>query len=383
MIRILFLLTPVYVSLFWAIALTVNNENQNAPRLLLSKLLFLIAISFFFHFLYFAPYPELYVYVDILLYLFGSLLFPLFYIYFRLLTVDSVFSFKKHGIYLLIPNITVVVYITAVFFTPSNEYRTWLFNEHAYNESTYIYFLNIIRLILRIQLMVITIACFIGSYSLIKKYGAKAEEYYSDIIDGKFHNAKKLSSTIVYASIICFVAVAAGRQFIIVKEYSIYIIWTVLSLTFYIIGYMGMKQKPVNPTFELENEMSLFNNTEQELYQEAQKKVLYKLTIEFEENKLFLDNQLTINELARIVGTNRSFISAVINQHYNQNFCSFVNFYRLYELENIFLENPHYANETLAQRCGFGSVSSMKRSLKTKTGLSISEWKKQILLKLL
>ncbi len=377
MLKTLILLTPVYVSLFWAITLTGNKENKNAPKRLLSVLLYLIAICFFFHYLYFAPYPELYIYIDILLYLLGSLLFPIFYIYFRLLTVDSVFSLKKHGLYLLIPNITVAVYIIGVFFTPFYEYRTWLFNEHTYPESMQIYFLGIMRLILKIQFLLITIACFIGSYSLIKKYGAKAEEFYSDLNDGKYNNAKKLSLTIVYASVACFIAAAAGREFITMKDYSIYIIWTVLSVTFYMIGYLGMKQKPVNPTFEKENDTEEFNNLEQELLPETQLKILERLIFEFEKNKIFLDSQLTINEVVRIVGTNRSYISAVINQHYNQHFCSFVNTYRLNELEKALIKDPQSTNEALAHQSGFGSISSMKRSVQAVSGISFSEWRDQ------
>ncbi|MFZ4725412.1 MAG: hypothetical protein ACOYMD_08165, partial [Paludibacter sp.] len=69
----------------------------------------------------------------------------------------------------------------------------------------------------------------------------------------------------------------------------------------------------------------------------------------------------------------------IINQQYNQNFCSFVNSYRIAELEKVLCKNPEYTNESLAEFCGFGSVNSLKRSVFAKTGLSMPEWKKQII----
>jgi len=78
----------------------------------------------------------------------------------------------------------------------------------------------------------------------------------------------------------------------------------------------------------------------------------------------------------QVVGTNRSVISVLINRQYNENFCSFVNGYRIQELQRVYNENPEYTNEILAECCGFGSVSSLKRSVYARTGLSITEWKR-------
>jgi len=95
---------------------------------------------------------------------------------------------------------------------------------------------------------------------------------------------------------------------------------------------------------------------------------------------MYLNSQLNILDVAKAVGTNRSYISAIINQQYNQNFCSFVNAYRIEELHKIYAENPYSTNEMLVECCGFGSVSSLKRAVFSKTDLSFVEWKKQALL---
>lgn len=80
-------------------------------------------------------------------------------------------------------------------------------------------------------------------------------------------------------------------------------------------------------------------------------------------------------DIVQIIGTNRTTISNLINQQYDQNFCSFVNGYRIGELERVYAEDPEQTNDLLAGRCGFGSLNSLKRAVTSKTGMSTTEWK--------
>jgi AraC-like DNA-binding protein len=112
---------------------------------------------------------------------------------------------------------------------------------------------------------------------------------------------------------------------------------------------------------------------------DSRKKILNKMLVQFEEEKIYLNSQLNIMDIVQAVGTNRTYISSIINQHYNQNFCSFVNSYRIEEMEKVLLENPDYTNEILADCCGFGSLNSLKRAIFAKTGMTLPEWKNQIL----
>lgn len=108
-------------------------------------------------------------------------------------------------------------------------------------------------------------------------------------------------------------------------------------------------------------------------------KILDMILFEFEQNKIYLNSDLNILDVVQAVGSNRTYISTLINQQYNQNFCTFVNNYRLDELNRIFVENTTLSNEFLAAQSGFGSLNSMKRAMKSRSGYSISEWKNSVL----
>lgn len=365
---------PIYVTLFWSVALAGNKKKHSEPRRFLGKFMIFPLIIFISHFIYFAGEKDIYPYFDVILQYASLMVFPVYFIYFRLLTADEEFSLKAHVRFLIIPTLVSAIYGIGVLLTPKAEFRTWLFDQNAYPESTYIQFLNVMRTIIRITYLIQVIVSVLGNNFLIRKYSDKAEQFYSDLQDGKYNNAKLLNSSIIVMGAAAFLYTALGRHFLMPQDTMIYIGWSVFSTLLFIIGYMGIKQKPINPTYDLVNSDNEENRLE-EIPIAVQKNILEKMLVQFEEKKIYLNSQLTIMDVAQLVGTNRSYISGLINRQYNQNFCSFVNNYRLEELKRVIHENPDFTNDNLAERCGFGSVISLKRAIQAKSGISITEWK--------
>jgi AraC-like DNA-binding protein len=380
MIKTILLLSPIYVTLFWSISLYGNEKKHSIPRLFLSKFMLFPLIIYISHFIYFSHLTAIYPYFDVVLQYASLLVFPVYYIYFRLLTVDQNFSFKTHAKFLAVPTLLSFTYAVGVLLTPTIEYRTWLYDEHAYSETGFIQFLSVMRSIIRIVYLMQVVISVTGNFILIRKHGEKAEQFYSDIQDGRYNNANMLNYSIIIMGVAAFTFTLLGRQFLINQDTLIYVGWTVFSIMLFIIGYMGITQKPINPTFDLDTNSEELNMIE-ELPVGTQKIILKKILALFNEKKIYLDSQLTILDIVKAVGTNRTYISAIINQQYNQNFCSFVNSYRIDELERTILENPYFTYDTLAEYCGFGSVNSLKRAVFAKTGISVSEWKKQLKMK--
>lgn len=378
MLRTILLLSPIYITIFWCIALTGNKKKHKIPQALLSKFMLFPAVCFTALFVYFAPFPDIYPFFDFALQFAIGLIFPVYYIFFRLLTVDDEFSFKAHARYLAIPLLIATIYCVGIFFTPWEEYKTWLYNDNAFADSPSIQFLTIMRDLIRIHFIAQLLITMIGNQLLIKKYGVKAEQFYSDMEDENYKNAKMLNYYIIVTSVISIVAFALGNGYILPKEAVLNLVLSISSIMLFLIGYIGIKQEPINPTFELVTIDDAMIQL-QVIPVDSRKKILNKMLVQFEEEKIYLNSQLNIMDIVQAVGTNRTYISSIINQHYNQNFCSFVNSYRIEEMERVLLENPDYTNEILADCCGFGSLNSLKRAIFTKTGMTLPEWKNQIL----
>ena len=376
-IRILFLIAPVFLSLFWAVVLMRDKRQRCEPRLFLSKFMILVSLIFTAHFLYFAPLPDMYVFFDIPLQIAGSIIFPLYHIYFRLLTVDEKFSLRKHTRYIIFPLLIALLYCIAVALTPFNDYKSWLYQLPDLHSNAPLKFLSIMRYAIKLTFFSTLVISMISNYRLMRKYGHKAEQFYSDMQDAEQKNAKKIYYSFLSVGIVSLVIILIGRFLLIPHDYLIYGGWIMFTILIFIIGDSGIKQKMVNPSLEPVEISGIKKDQPTALSVKDSQELLRKITDEFITNKIFLNSELTILDLGKRTGSNRTYISTAINHQHNLNFCSFVNGFRIEELGRILRSNPELNNEELAQNCGFGSVSSMKRAIFSKTGESLKDFKEK------
>jgi len=377
MIRSVFLLLPVFISLFWSVTLMGSKKRFGKPRRFLSWFLLIPSFLFTAHFMYFAPYPHLYPYFEFPLSVLGMLVFPLYHFYFRLLTIDERISLRKLALFLVPPLVIGLAYGTAILFTPKAEFREWLFNGAGLSPSPSVRFLEIVRMCIRLCVLVQLIITIIGNGLLIRKYGDKAEQFYSDILDTNKWNSRLLNYSILLMSLASFADIALGRIILMPNSILIYFIWSVFSISLYLIGLLGLKQKTINPAYEAVTQNSgPVQLTEPS--EGASDELLNRILTEMNNNKMYLNPDLCILDVAKVVGSNRTYVSNLINKRYHSNFCSFINDFRIKELEMVIAKNPEYSAERLSEICGFGSINSMKRSVAGKTGLSFSDFKSQV-----
>ncbi|MEZ4897158.1 MAG: helix-turn-helix domain-containing protein [Saprospiraceae bacterium] len=108
---------------------------------------------------------------------------------------------------------------------------------------------------------------------------------------------------------------------------------------------------------------------------------LWKAKIEasMEDQKHYLNPQLTLRELAAALHTNSSTLSAAINQNFDKNFNDFVNGYRirafLQQLEKP--QNSDYTLLAIALDCGFNSKATFNRAFRKQMGISPNDYRRQ------
>lgn len=114
-----------------------------------------------------------------------------------------------------------------------------------------------------------------------------------------------------------------------------------------------------------ENKMPL--SSEEKLFRAAQKKV--------SSEKLYLNKNLKLKSLAKILGTNHSYLSSCINTCSNKNYNQWINDFRV----DYLLEQIHSGKKLsdLANEAGFSSTDAFYRNFKRKTNLTPSEYLKQ------
>jgi AraC-like DNA-binding protein len=94
--------------------------------------------------------------------------------------------------------------------------------------------------------------------------------------------------------------------------------------------------------------------------------------------KPYLNHTLTLHDLAEDTGIDQRIISQVINSHWNQNFFSFINAYRVREAK-VLLDNFNQHKSTMlgiSFDAGFNSKTAFYDAFKKHTGMTPTEYRK-------
>jgi AraC-like DNA-binding protein len=154
----------------------------------------------------------------------------------------------------------------------------------------------------------------------------------------------------------------------------------ILSLSIFALGYKGILQKEILfPEWGVQRE-SAGPSATVEPESKPDKALIEKLQHYMRDEKPFLDPELSLTTLAKALGLNRNQLSQLINAGIGENFYDFINKYRVEEVKRL-MTDPQKHNYNLlgmALEAGFKSKSTFNLIFKRFTGLTPTEYKKNI-----
>ena len=105
-----------------------------------------------------------------------------------------------------------------------------------------------------------------------------------------------------------------------------------------------------------------------------------KLVQLMEDKRLYLNSELTVQDLVNILQANRQYISEALNICLGKNFYDFVNDYRVKTFQRLCSDpaHQHYTILGLAMEAGFNSKATFNAVFKKKVGMTPSEYVRQI-----
>jgi AraC-like DNA-binding protein len=176
------------------------------------------------------------------------------------------------------------------------------------------------------------------------------------------------------------------------------LIFSMSSVFLIFIGYFGIKQVgiftdypvelPENETITvmIENRFVSETSVEKKKYaksglNEDTANVLHQqLKNLMETERLFIEPELTLTDLATRLNVHPNYLSQVINELEGVNFYDYINTLRIEEFKRLVLlpQNQKYTLLALAYECGFNSKTAFNRFFKKATDLSPSEYLKTL-----
>lgn len=115
------------------------------------------------------------------------------------------------------------------------------------------------------------------------------------------------------------------------------------------------------------------------LKEEEASRILAALVQLMHDQKKFLEPEITIDELAAQVNTNRHYLSQVLNERIGQSFYDYINQYRVNEAKRMLID-PRYSRQKIASiafDAGFNSLSAFNEVFKKVAGVTPTQFKKQ------
>ena len=97
------------------------------------------------------------------------------------------------------------------------------------------------------------------------------------------------------------------------------------------------------------------------------------------EDKIYQDKTLNKDKLAELLGTNRTYLSRIINEHAQTSFTHYVNRFRIDEaIRTLSDPNNDIPLKALASELGFNSISTFYNLFQSTVGMTPSQYRSKV-----
>ena len=316
------------------------------------------------HYIYFNRAVDLLPLSDILYVSANLTVYPLYLIYIIRLTS------KWRAVYwlMLIPGfIAMLATSTGYIVMTDEEDRLFVHNYLYHNSQTGLtdmaLFQAYIRQFCKLVFAIEVIATVVIGSMMIRRYDRMVDEFYADTDDKSMRNIQSILYLVLTISILSFIVNIIGRARFTDHE----IILTTTSLMFsallFAIGYEGLHRH--FSIIDMRTNKEQVSNDDSAALKDAVNRSMTERIIALVENdKIYLQPDLKLDDLAQMMHTNRTYIYQAVNQQMGISFNEFINRYRIAHAKRLMASDPTLSMNDVALQSGFASLSSFYRNMK-------------------
>lgn len=234
-----------------------------------------------------------------------------------------------------------------------------------------------------------SIVYLVFTFTILRKYYRKIENYYSDVERMRFDWLMKITilSFFVITVWLCEFGLTyfsiIPRTLYIPLFYNIVLIIIIFITSYYLVNQPEIFRKNIEMEHAVDDTDSIASEkyARQNIDDRMQDDYLANLNTYMDQQKPYLNESITIKDLADDLDIPAHHLSIVINSRLGKNFYTFINEYRIREAISI-LNDPDNAGASViavAFRSGFNSKSTFNSVFKKITGQTPSEYRKSLM----
>ena len=349
------------------LTLTYRRRTDKAIRWLL---LWAIATLLLYgcHFIYFNHFSDLLPFSDTLYVALNLTVYPLFLLYISAITDRKPLSQQKRFIWsAFMPPVTAGIVVGGLYGAmDAGEAKAFITSYLYLGYETTLSGLALaqawVHIVCHITFAIQVIIVIVRGFRRIRRFNKTVEKLYADTENKEIEAIPTILILFIVTSLVSTIVNAIGRQ-MFVDTIIIALPSVAFSALIFALSWVGMQHNFSMRDIPEEQEKETDDSEKVTAVPSANSIIIYeKLENLMNNEQIFLQNDLLLNDVAKLLGTNRTYLLQALSSCAHMTFKEYINRKRIAHAEQLIANNPLMPKTEIATRSGYNSMSSFYRN---------------------
>ena len=350
------------------LTLTYRRRMDKAIRWLL---LWAIATLLLYgcHFIYFNHFSDLLPFSDTLYVALNLTVYPLFLLYISAITDRKPLSQQKRFLWsAFMPPITAGIIVGGLYGAmDAGEAKAFITGYLYLGYETTLSGLALaqawVHIVCHITFAIQVIIVIVRGFRRIRRFNKTVEQLYADTENKEIEAIPTILILFIVTSLVSTIVNVIGRQ-MFVDTVIIALPSVAFSALIFALSWVGMQHNFSMRDIPEEQEKETDDSEKVTAVPSANSIIIYeKLENLMNNEQIFLQNDLLLNDVAKLLGTNRTYLLQALSSCAHMTFKEYINRKRIAHAEQLIANNPLMPKTEIATRSGYNSMSSFYRNL--------------------
>ena len=350
------------------LTLTYRRRTDKAIRWLL---LWAIATLLLYgcHFIYFNHFSDLLPLSDTLYVALNLTVYPLFLLYISAITDRKPLSQQKRSLWsAFMPPVTAGIVVGGLYGAmDAGEAKAFITSYLYHGYETTLSGLALaqawVHIVCHITFAIQVIIVIVRGFRRIRRFNKTVEQLYADTENKEIEAIPTILILFIVTSLVSTIVNIIGRQ-MFVDTVIIALPSVAFSALIFALSWVGMQHNFSMRDIPEEQEKETDDSEKVTAVPSANSIIIYeKLENLMNNEQIFLQNDLLLNDVAKLLGTNRTYLLQALSSCAHMTFKEYINRKRIAHAEQLIANNPLMPKTEIATRSGYNSMSSFYRNL--------------------